>query len=61
MNSTDTALRTDARFRAAGIGHANGSGTMNGLLRRMRLRFLLLRIVAGRAPDVEQVLKALKP
>ena len=51
--------RRDASTSPDGSGPASDSAS--GLMQRMRLRFLALRIVAGRAPDLEQVRKTLKP
>jgi hypothetical protein len=61
MTSPKTMSRIRSGASATDDGRNHASAAATGLVQRMRLRLLALRIVAGRAPDVEQVRKTLKP
>jgi hypothetical protein len=61
MTTPKTAVRARSGVSAASGEHSNANGTTNSFVHRMRVRILALRIVSGRAPNVDQVLKTLKP
>jgi hypothetical protein len=60
MPSTNASVRARSGVSATNGSQTDASASINSFVRRMRLRILLLRIAAGRAPNVEHVLKTLK-